>query len=256
MPTPFTHLEIAESIRELACVQSSPDSAINSLLAEQWPAFYLGSVAPDYQTICGIARADTHFYGMPPRTKSQGERTLLAQFPDLYPGNQIPPKQAAMVAAYLVHLRMDLAWQLEVVEPYFVAAPHFESDHQRYLMHLILLAGLDRESFDSLPGTAAETLARANPDHCLPFADDDQLRDWRDYLMGQLQPQGKRQTAEIFARRLQMTAKEFTAKLNDLEWMHREFYSRVPVEKIRRQMKASIKPSLELITAYWIGQID
>ena len=62
-------------------------------LNEEWPAFYMGSVAPDYQTICGIPRADTHFYRMPPQSRDEAGHQLLAQYADLCtrPGNHAPP---------------------------------------------------------------------------------------------------------------------------------------------------------------------
>ena len=51
--------------------------------ATNWPAFYLGSVAPDVNAISAIPREGTHFYGMPPAGEEMAYPTMLAKYPQL-----------------------------------------------------------------------------------------------------------------------------------------------------------------------------
>ena len=62
MPTPFMHLKIAEAIGSHADLHL----AARELLDANWSGFYLGSVAPDVQTVSRVPRDQTHFYDLPP----------------------------------------------------------------------------------------------------------------------------------------------------------------------------------------------
>lgn len=256
MPTPFMHLHASEGLRTLALTRRDLDGRLLNGLCTAWPAFYFGSVAPDYQTICGIPRSDTHFYKMPPDSRSQGQQNMIAQFPQLYPGSALEPDQAAFIAAYLLHLRLDLDWHFDVVLPYFANSAIIEDPRQGYLLHVMLLAYLDNLAYQSLPDTAPAALAAAEIRQWLPFATDGELETWRDFLLEQMAPQAATRTVQIFARRLRMTPDEFTAKLNDPEWMNKELFSRIPVSKIQRQLNNSVTESLDLVDAYWNGRFD
>lgn len=256
MPTPFMHLQVSEALRELAAAAPDPGGGLEVIFKAQWPAFYLGSIAPDYQTICGIPRAETHFYGMPPESRQQGRRALLARYPELYPGAAIPAAQAAFVAAYLVHLRMDLDWHFDVILPYFAGETVAADMRQRYLVHLILLSHLDDLALAALPRTAAGDLTAAGGSQWLPFIDPASLFSWREYLVEQLLPGGKSRTVEIFAGRLHMAPQEFAAKLNDREWMSNKLYSKLPVPDIQRFLGHAIPGYLRLIEDYWAGRFE
>ena len=132
MPTPFMHLQLSEELRSLALSRQDFDSRLQNALLETWPAFYLGGVAPDYQTICGIPRAKTHFYSMPPESRLAGQQNMLALYPQLNPGQSLDPDQAVFIAAYLVHLQLDLIWHFDVVLPYFENSSVFDDQRQAY----------------------------------------------------------------------------------------------------------------------------
>ena len=248
------HLQLSDEVRSLASGRENLANCLLSALEESWPAFYLGSVAPDYQTICGIPRAETHFYSMPPESRSQGPRKILAEYPQLLPGRSLEPGQAMCMAAYLVHLQLDLNWHYDVVLPYFANAAVVGDPRQGYLLHLILLTYLDQVAFHSLPDTAPAVLSAAEYDHWLPFATDDQIGAWHEFLLEQMGPDAATQTVQIFAGRLRMTPDEFSAKLSDLDWMNRELFSRIPVAKIQRQLIESVSQCLDLVEAYWFGR--
>lgn len=250
------HLQLSDELLSLALSRETLDGRLLTALEEAWPAFYLGSVAPDYQTICGIPRAETHFYAMPPESRSQGRQALLAQYPQLVPGRSLDPGQAVFMAAYLVHLQLDLHWHFEVVLPYFANSAVAGDLRQGYLRHLTLLTYLDQLAFQSLPDTAPAVLAAAEYDHWLPFAAEDQLGAWRGLLLEQMAPDAATRTVQIFAGRLRMTPEEFSAKLNDPDWMNRELFSLIPVAKIQNQLIESVSESLDLVEAYWFGRFD
>ena len=58
MPTPFTHLEIAQRLLQDERIPMD----IRGILTQEKPAFLLGSVAADGRVDLGSARQDTHFY--------------------------------------------------------------------------------------------------------------------------------------------------------------------------------------------------
>jgi hypothetical protein len=254
MPTPFMHLRLSEDLRSLALSCQDFDGRFRLIFGETWPAYYLGCVAPDYQTICGIPRPETHFYTMPPVSKTAAMENMLAAHPQLSPGQSLPPDQAGFIAAYLVHLQLDLIWHFDVVMPYFVNSPIADNQRHAYLLHVFLLTYLDNLAFLSLPDAAPEELAAASYDHWLPFAEQDQVTAWRDFLLEQMRPGGTSQTVQIFAGRLRMTQDEFNAKLGDPDWMNEELFSRIPVAAIQRRLEESVLESLKLINAYWSGR--
>ena len=58
MPTPFTHLRIAQDL--LIDERLSP--LYRELLARQVPAFQLGGIVADARVASGVGREVTHFY--------------------------------------------------------------------------------------------------------------------------------------------------------------------------------------------------
>ena len=250
MPTPFMHLQFAERIKGNLNASNEIDGRWSMLKAELWPAFYFGSVAPDYQSICGVERQLTHFYGLPPAPDNEAYPRMLAQYPQLAPASRLPAEQAWFIAAYSVHLMLDLIWFREILVPSFYNAPHLGDMHQRHLLHLILLTYLDKLAIETLPDFAGSTLSEAQPQRWLPFATDGQLRNWRDFLVAQLQPGGMLQTIQIYAGRLQMTAGEFAAKLDDPEWMQEHLFARVPVTAVQERLVAAVPASMQLIDDY------
>jgi hypothetical protein len=256
MPTPFMHLQLSEELRSLALNNHELDIRLQGVLVDQWPAFYLGSVAPDFQTIFGIPRVDTHFYKNPPDSKDAARRHMLSLYPQLYPGNSLESDQALFIAAYLTHLQLDLVWHFDVVLPYFLKNSDFEDLHEAYLYHLMLLTYLDNLSFQALPDTVAEVLAAAGYDQWLPFAENEQMDAWRAFLLAQMAPGQTTRTAQIFAGRLGMTEEEFSAKLGNPDWMNEELFSLIPLEKIQRRLQKSVPESLDLVEAYWYGRLE
>jgi len=247
------HLRIAEQI---LCEAEQRNGRLHTLLQQEWPAFYFGSVAPDYQYICGIPREQTHFYSIPPEPDNQGYNTMLRQFPELAQSQNLSPSQAMFVAAYSVHLMYDLIWLRDIIDPYFFRAKGMGDRQQRILVHFILLTYLDKLAFESLPETAMSTLAAAHADQWLPFAQNEHLINWRDEIVPQLQPGARIRTIEIYAERLGMTPDEFAINLEDPAWMDEHIFGQLPVTEIQAILDTAVPRSVDLITKYLLETGD
>jgi hypothetical protein len=246
MPTPFMHLQIAERI----WAQPELDTAVRALLAREWPAFYLGTVAPDFQTICDIPREKTHFYDLPPDPLSEAPAVMLARYPELAHPAALSSAQAVFIAAYSAHLMLDVRWYREVLVPLFIQSPHWQEHRQRFIIHNVLLTYLDKMALTTLPADAAAILAAATPRKWLPFAQDEDLLRWRDILVTQLHPGAGILTVEIYAQRLNLSPAEFSARLEDPAWMESQLFSRVPVAQVQELLDTAVAQSVSLITDY------
>jgi hypothetical protein len=248
MPTPFMHLHIAEQIYEAVTVNGN--GRLQASLAAEWPAFYLGSVAPDVNAISAIPRASTHFYDMPPTETEMAYPTMLARYPQLADLASISPGQAICVAAYSAHLMLDLIWLREVVYPFFYLPKDLGDRQQRRLTHFILLTYLDTIALRALPQTAVTTLAAAHSSQWLPFIDDAILAAWQAMLVAQLQPDSPAKTIEIYAGRLGMSPAEFAANLQNPVWMKAQVFDKIPVDKVQQILQTAVPQSIDLISDY------
>jgi hypothetical protein len=248
MPTPFMHLHIAEQIYEMASVNGN--GRLQTSLSAEWPAFYLGSVAPDVNAISTLPRASTHFYDIPPEPDETAYGTMLAEYPQLADWQTMSPGQAVCVAAYSAHLILDLIWLREVVYPFFYLAQDLGSRQQRRLTHFILLTYLDTIALDGLPETAVSTLAAAESNQWLPFIDDEILAAWQEMLVAQLKPGAPVKTVEIYAGRLGITPEEFATNLQDPAWMQKQVFDKIPVDQVQQILQTAVPKSIDLINDY------
>jgi hypothetical protein len=240
------HLQMAERIRS----SDRLEPAIQNQILTDYPAFYLGNVAPDYQAICDIPREETHFYKLPPDQDIQGYGRMLARYPELAAASRLAPNKAVFIAGYAIHLRLDLRWYREVLIPYFLMSEGWDDHHQRFIIHNTLLTYLDMLAVETLPENAAEILAAATPDYHLPFAADPNLIVWRDMLVHQLEPGAMLRTVEIYAGRLKMSPEEFAANLESPAWMEEHVFAKVPVEKVQAMLTDTVDESIDIITGY------
>jgi hypothetical protein len=249
MPTPFIHLHIAEQIRATAAA-TQPEGTLHCRLNAHWPAFYLGSVAPDVQTVSGAPRAATHFYNLPPAPDSDAVSRLWTQYPSLAEGAALPPAQGIFVAAYCAHLMLDLIWFREVLIPYFAEVEGLGEFKERRLLHHTLLTYLDRQAYEALPPDAASTLAAARPRHWLPFVADADLAAWQAMLAAQLAPGAPSQTIRIYAERMEMAPDRFAARVADEAWLAQNLFARIPMAQVKRRLETAVGQSIRLITDY------
>lgn len=247
------HLDIAEKLR----THPALPQPVGALLAASWPAFYLGSIAADFQTICDMPRETTHFYPLPPAQDDLAYPRLFVENPELAQPDTLAPDQAAFVAAYIAHLLYDVRWFHQVLMPFFVTNPAWDGAdrRERFTSHNTLLTYLDRAAYDRLPDSAETTLRAASTHNRARFIPDDNLRNWRDMIADQLQPDDFTRTVEIFATRLGMTPAAFAANLDDPAWMRAQVFDRVPLDEVYAVFATCLDDSVALITAYYANQL-
>lgn len=248
MPTPFMHLHMAE--RVLQYVQD--DAPLHTLLTDYWPAFYLGSVAPDFQAICHVPREMTHFYPIPPEAGNAAGAfdRLLARYDHLTAVDKLPLEQAIFVAAYGAHLLYDLVWDEAILTPRF-RLTGWADVRERFMAYNSLLTYLDRQLLPELPPQAGGTLGQmVVPEGLLPFATAEQLAAWQTLLVAQLQPGATIRTVEIYAARMGVSEAQFVRQLEDEAWMAQMVFQHVALEEVQVAMDTAVVKSAHLLRAY------
>lgn len=243
------HLQIARQLRDRA----TPGSAAHSLLTAAWPAFLLGSVAPDCQSVSDLARETTHFYTAQPGPTADAYALVLERYPSLRFAPAMSAEQAAFVLGYCTHLLYDVVWFRDILIPLFAEQDHWLSHRQRFLAHNALLIHLDRQALSSLESDTGSHLRAATPRGWLPFVPDEILLRWRDEVAGQLDPGAEIQTIAVYARRLGLPAAEYAANLSDPAWMAETIFRRVPLATVEAILDAAQARSLVVLDRYLAG---
>jgi hypothetical protein len=246
MPTPFTHLAIGSEL--LACA-GLPREARAALKAEL-PAFLLGNIAPDVQTISGQEREATHFFPVPLEGAPPAGSVMLGEYPALARRTSLPVAQAAFVAGYLAHLVFDQLWVARIFEPVFGPQQPWGSFRDRLYLHNVLRAHWDAQDLARLPAGTGPTLRQAAPAGWLPFVGDPHLAGWRDLVGGQLEGGGAR-TVEVFAERMGADAVELARVLASPADLQQRVFSRLPPAALDEYRAEGLVKSADAIGAYW-----
>jgi hypothetical protein len=244
MPTPFTHLEIAQ---RLLADDAIPQS-IRSALHDERPAFLLGSIAADARTESGLRREDTHFYHYERGIHDHPWRVMFQQHPSLQPPNSAA--QRAFLAGYVAHLSVDEIWSLNMLGPHF-AGREWAPRPKRFLMLHILLIHMDERDLHSLLPWQYPTLVQAAPHDWLPFMNDAILCDWRDFIGQQIESEGASQTLAVFGSRINRTPAELRAILESPQQMQSDLWQHITpslLAEIEAQMYAHTR---EQLSQYW-----
>lgn len=249
MPTPFMHLRIAEQLRQRA----KPGSVAHCLFDTAWPAFLLGSVAPDCQSVADLSRETTHFYRGEPGPAEDAYALVLARYPELRNGPALTRDHGAFVAAYCTHLLYDVVWFREILIPHFAESNHWQSHQERFLAHNSLLIYLDQLALQERSPDTGPSLLAAQPKRWLPFVPDEVLVRWRDVVAAQLAPGAEIQTIAVYARRLKLAPEEYAANLANPAWMAETIFDRVPLSLVRAILDDALARSLVVIERYLAG---
>lgn len=251
MPTPFTHLRFAEEILNLAGL---PRVAQDTLYAEK-PAFLLGCVAPDAQSVSGQPREATHFFYVPLRDSVPAVRHLFHAYPALARAAERPRAQAAFLAGYLTHLALDEFWVRDVFEPIFGSRVRWGTFIERLYLHNALRSHLDASDRKRLPASTAATLSSARPYDLCPFISDETLLHWRDLIAEQLSPGQAGRTVEVFAERMGADPRAFAALLASPEAMRQRVFSRLPDGLLERFYREGLSLCETVLQRYWTGAL-
>ncbi len=248
MPTPFTHLAtVAEMLASPALTRE-----VKAALEAERPAFLLGNIAPDVQTLSGQSREATHFFPVPLNGAPPAPRRLFERHPALAWRAGLPLAQSVFLAGYLAHLVFDQLWVARVFEPAFGPQQAWGTFRERLYLHNVLRAFWDAEDLARLAPAAADQLCQAAPNHWLPFVDDHHLAAWRDLVCDQLGP-GASRTVEVFAARMRVDPQPFAALLASPEALEQRVFSRLPREALAAYRAEALEQSLDVIQAYWRG---
>jgi hypothetical protein len=202
-------------------------SHARSLIAAQWSAFLLGSIAPDARVSSGIRRADTHFFEYEPVIAVPPITAMLTQYPTLARPDIRDDAHAAFIAGYGAHLAMDEIWCTALLFPKFMML--WNGSFSSFQMLHMLLGYLDARDLATLPAsTDHPALASATPQSWLPFVPDTALIDWRDLIAAQIAPDGKNRTVEILSQRIKMSPDEMAAFIASAEKMDTHLWQNVP----------------------------
>lgn len=228
MPTPFTHLEIAQRLLE----DDLPPN-VYALLDSERSAFLLGSIAADARVESGASRETTHFYAYDQPIVEHPWRSMMRLHPQLEAARS--QARLAFLAGYVAHLSVDEYWTLNLVRPYFVRRDWGEfTPAFRFLMLHIILSYMDERDLPLLQSWQYETLCDAQPDAWLPFMNDATLTGWRNTIGEQIKPGGVSQTLPLFGTRISKSVEELRAILDSPEEMQRGLWANVPPDDLAR----------------------
>jgi hypothetical protein len=247
MPTPFYHLSVAEELLNHPELQSSA----YQLLGAQRGAFLFGNTAPDVQVISRQAREDTHFFDLPIRKGSAPPwEQVFSAYPRLANAAALTDSQVAFLTGYLCHLQADWLWVKSIFVPVFGMLSPWGTFPERLYLHNVLRAYLDRQILPSLTNGTRSHLAEIYPSGWLPFVADKHLRQWRDFLLEQMQPEGAIQTVEVFAARQGIAPADFYHLLDSEDEMDRQVFNHIRRPSLDEYRQHLVEENLQLIHSY------
>ncbi|MEQ8676727.1 MAG: zinc dependent phospholipase C family protein [Aggregatilineales bacterium] len=220
MPTPFTHLEIAQ---RLLRDEDIPEVYLRLLNAER-PAFLLGNIAADARVGNGAPRETTHFYLYGQDIQGRVWRKMVAENPRLLTPNS--PAHRAFIAGYVAHLTVDETWSIRMVMPHFVEREWADRMQRFYMLHMILIA-MDERDLPRIESWQPDTLNAATPENWLDFIPDDDLQAWKSLIYEQIKPDGIVKTLDIFGARVAKPPEELRALLDSDEAMQANLWDHI-----------------------------
>lgn len=254
MPTPIQHLVLAQdTLLKSSVTNSALPPAARELLASQRGAFLLGVIAPDVQSVSGQPREATHFFTLPPTDPRPAHQVMLAEYTALARARQLPPAQAAFIAGYLSHLKLDELWIAHVFGPCFGLGAKWGTFRERLLAHNVLRTWLDRRDGVRLKCDVSANLAGSEPRGWLPFVTDHHLRAWRDEIAGQLLPGAPIHTMQVFAARLRVSPADLQQMLDSTEEMQRQVFVHVRPGCVEQFYSDALNESVRVLKDYLGG---
>lgn len=243
MPTPFTHLRIAQQLLSDPAVPAKQRKLLNA----QTGAYLLGSIVADASVLAGLKRDETHFYSFDQPMEDHPWRVMFSRYPSLKTARD--PAWRAFLAGYAMHLSMDEIWSLNMTGPEF-ADRSWAPRPQRFVMLHVLLIYMDERDKLLLDPVLNQSLREAQP-HCwLPFLSDEVLRQWGSLIYEQVMPGGVSETLEIYGARIGKTPDELRAILDSPEQMQADLWTNVTRETVARVEAQMYAHAREQMVAY------
>lgn len=243
MPTPFTHLWIAQNV----LAHSALPAVIHTALTQHEPAYLLGSIAPDAKPTPESDREATHFYRYDRPIEDRIWRVMLSRWPQLTPPHDVD--HSAFLAGYVAHLAADEYWSLNMLKPHFAHGQWGDDLRWRfYVLHYMLIF-MDERDEARLPDTYPDLIHASQPRDWLPFMGDAVLCDWRDYIADQIT--GDSETLEIFGSRIGTEPAEMRQILDDDARMNQMLWDHVSRDTLHTLETDMIDFAVEQLIAYW-----
>jgi hypothetical protein len=253
MPTPFNHLRIAA---DLLTAPGLP-AEVHALLKAERPAFLLGNIAPDVQSLTGELREATHFFPVPIGNAPTAASCMFTAHPSLAAPHMLPAAHAAFLSGYLAHLEFDQQWVRAIFEPVFGPDQTWGTFPERLYLHNALRSFWDFGDLALLPDETASALSAARPTTWLPFVADEDLARWRDVIADQLHTgTGAEETLRVFAARMQTDAASFGALVHSPTAMAERVFSRVAWAEVETYRAQALAASRILLADYWAGNLQ
>lgn len=246
MPTPFMHMAIAHRLS----VDDVVPAAVREAVLADWGAFLLGNVAPDARVSSGLKRTDTHFFDYTAVIDPPAAVAMLTTHPTLRHPLTHDAAQAAFVAGYVAHLRVDEVWCTDALYPLF---HDWGTRQSRFEMLHMLLGYLDARDYETLPPTDYAPLHSATPTDWLPFIPDADLVTWRDLIANQLAPDGRNMTCDILAPRFGMTPEQMATFISDPAFMDAQLWANVPRPKVAEVERRLYHGARQALIDYYRG---
>lgn len=248
MPSPFTHLRLAERvIREPQLPQDQ-----RALLSENRGAYLFGHTAPDFVSRTGRSREESHFFRVPMNDRRPAHLRALQEHSILRPDAITDPRMRSFVAGYFCHLWVDQLWISNLFEPYFGIDVERGTFRERLLDHNLLRAHIDLRDEAMLTPEVSSHLAGLRPGRWLPFASPPELREWLDHLTEQLRPNGRSKTIEVFSDKSGVPPSTFANRLSSEQAMRETVFSHLPDGILSGFEALAVKGCCDL-TAWYLG---
>jgi len=242
MPTPFTHLEIAN---RLLCDPLIPEAMCTAFRTYE-PAFLLGIICADAK----VPRKDrewTHFYVYTRPLDEHPWRLMMAKYPNLM--HPLSPEHRVFVAAYVAHLATDEHWSRYMLKPHFGDSEWGNSIQWRFFVLNLLMITLDERDLRTLTREQAQIMKRCQPHQWLSFIPDEVLFDWRDFVGNQI-PDASR-TLHVLGERVNKTPEELRFLLDTPTKMHSYLWDYVPQSVLAQIEKDMYTFTREQLMVYW-----
>lgn len=248
MPNSQTHLAAVWSL-----LARPPLQAAFPWLGEEHvqSALLLGAVAPDVRVVSGQLREETHFFDIP-TGEQPGHDALFAAWPVLADSAALGAEQAAFVGGYLTHLIMDETWvEVVVMEGLFVEGLQWGPGHPNWRLYGLLMTYLEYQAAERLPPRAVELLGEAEPHGWLPFAADEHLRGWRDYVVSTIRQGGPRLLSRMFARSTGLSEADLESIVLSEERMAAEVFELIPRAQLAAFEVQTAQQAEAAVSRYW-----
>ncbi|MGB1285602.1 MAG: hypothetical protein ACPG7F_03625 [Aggregatilineales bacterium] len=220
MPTPFTHLNIAQKLENDPQIPEN----IRQLLKTCHPAYLAGSIVADAKPTPESDRDVTHFYRYDRPMADHPWRVMMQQNPSLMTPDS--PAHRVFIAAYVAHLAADEYWSKYMLKPHFAEGDWGEDIRDRFFVLHLLLIHMDERDLNQLPIDYAETLPQVNPTAWMPFLPDTCINEWCDFVA--LQIPDKSETLHIFGTRVKTAPEKLRAMVDDVGLMQIRLWQYLP----------------------------